>query len=251
MSSVAGPYVRERTAISHSCRSHPRAALSSHEHLAPRRARDRRTRGSRQESVPAAARPRRACGRCGLPAIHSYPNPRIEIGPADGVFIANDKWVTYRRLADAGVAVPRSVLPSHLNERVGQSLGDMVVVKPRVSRGGRDVSLRRGPASRSSDDSMIVQEFVPGTEYAPNLYLSSESEVVVVLEKTELTHGDFGIAKQVHRLDVCQDLTSLPWLFGPLGRWDSPVRWTWKIRRRADGVPVVLGINARFGAYSA
>lgn len=176
---------------------------------------------------------------------------RIEVGPAAGVSIANDKWLTYLRLAEAGVEVPRSVLPGDLDDEVARWLGDTVVAKPRVGRGGRDVSVHRGPPPGGLDDAVIVQEFVPGTEYAPNLYLGAERAVAVVLEKTALAHGTVGNAVEVRRLDAEQapDVTDVALraarALGLTGAVDLD------IRRRADGVPVVLEVNARCGANSA
>jgi len=127
---------------------------------------------------------------------HTNPTLRIEIGPSDGVCTANDKWLTYLRLAEAGVAVPRSLLPSWLDERAGHWLGDPVV-RPRVSRGGRDVRLHSASAASRFHDGMIVQEFIPGTEYDANLYLSRTGDVAVVLERMEPTYRRLGSTEQV------------------------------------------------------
>lgn len=186
-----------------------------------------------------------------LAATRTGTGPRIEVGPAGGVFTANDKWLTHQTLGRVGVEVPRSALPYGIDAEVAKWLGDTVVVKPRIGRGGRDVSVHSRAPLESLDDSMIVQEFIPGTEYAPNLYLSPGQDVVVVLEKTALAHGIVGNAVAVRRLEADQapDVADLALRAARALGLTGPVDMD--IRRRANGVPVVLEINARFGANSA
>jgi predicted ATP-grasp superfamily ATP-dependent carboligase len=124
--------------------------------------------------------------------------------------------------------------------------------KPRVSRGGRGVVVYEGDNRDEIlllDDHSIIQEFVPGTEYAPNLYCHANGEVtVVVLEKTALAQGRVGNAVSVQRVeapDVAAVAVATVQLLGLLGPVDID------IRRRADGTPVVLEVNARLGANSA
>ena len=108
-------------------------------------------------------------------------------------------------------------------------------------------------AVRAQREYLLWQEFAPGEEYAPNLYLAAEpaDDVVVVLCKTELKHGRHGNAVGVERVDGCAHADAgavalrAARAIGLRGPVDVDVR------RRADGVPVVLEINARFGANSA
>ena len=67
----------------------------------------------------------------------------------------------------------------------------------------------------------------------------------IVLEKTELKQGLVGNAKTVRRIDdpdVANTAFSAARAVGLSGPLDID------IRRRIDGLPVVLEINARFGA---
>jgi carbamoyl-phosphate synthase large subunit len=101
-----------------------------------------------------------------------------------------------------------------------------------------------------NDDSRIVQEFLPGQEYVVNLYLARlpENDVVQVFEKTELRDGETGNAVSVraaHVPDVAVLARTAAAAIGLTGPADVD------IRRRADGRPAVLEINARFGAHSA
>ncbi|HTX90020.1 MAG TPA: ATP-grasp domain-containing protein [Anaerolineales bacterium] len=173
------------------------------------------------------------------------------VSPREGILTADDKYLTARKLAGGGVNVPRFALPSqvHSARELAEKIGWPCISKPRVGRGGRGVSLHLKedwPAISGLNDHFILQEFADGTDYAPNVSLDRDGKaLVVVLEKTELKDGIVGNAKSVKRVDapdVC-DLAAqaarIAGLFGPLDI---------DIRRRADGVPVVLEINARFGA---
>jgi carbamoylphosphate synthase large subunit len=178
---------------------------------------------------------------------------QIVIAPSAGVRVANDKWLTCRCMAAGGIPVPRFALPSHLGPArdIARVLGVPYVSKPRVGRGGRGVAVHHDSASgvRAFDDSTILQEYIPGPEYAPNLYLASdpEDDVVVVLEKTALAQGNIGNARAVRRVaddDVARVARNAARAAGLTGPVDVDVR------RRADGTPVILEINARFGANS-
>jgi len=97
------------------------------------------------------------------------------------------------------------------------------------------------------DDRYILQEFIPGTDYAPNVYIGKKS-VIVVLEKTRLKEGIVGNAAEVKRVnapDVADIAISAAKAMSLTGPMDID------IRRRNDHNPVVLEINARFGANIA
>ena len=117
------------------------------------------------------------------------------------VEIANDKYLTSLTLDQAGVRVPRFALPSqvHSPEEVAQRLGWPCVSKPRVGRGGREVTVRYEQdwqAITRLGDGYILQEFAAGTDFAPNVFIGEDGQhCVVVLEKTELKEGLVGNAK--------------------------------------------------------
>jgi len=175
----------------------------------------------------------------------------VLVSSAEAVRIANDKYLTACVLSENGVSVPRFTLPSqvHSPREVAQKIGWPCISKPRVGRGGREVTWhpeQDWPTISALGDGYILQEFATGTDFAPNVYLGRDGKAsVVVLEKTELKEGIVGNAKSVRRVDD-PDVAELAaaaaravGLFGPLDI---------DIRRRNDGVPVVLEINARFGA---
>lgn len=200
-------------------------------------------------------------------------------GPAA---LAADKLLTMLALDRAGVPVPRYALPTNF-ESVDEALAwahGPVVIKPRVSRGGRGVRLVESAADLSApgdpgdltgpagptvwtalDASWIVQTFAEGTEYCPQLFRSAASAgtagvdgtgttTTVVLEKTVLKQGRVGNAAAVVRPatgslpdieDVARRAVAALGLTGPADL---------DIRRDATGAPLVLEVNGRFGANS-
>jgi carbamoylphosphate synthase large subunit len=179
---------------------------------------------------------------------HKFP---VLVSPAEGIRTANDKYLTACVLSSHGISVPRFALPSqvHSLEDVAGIVGWPCISKPRIGRGGRDVTWhpeQDWPIISALDDRYILQEFAVGTDFAPNVYLARNGQaVVIVLEKTELKEGIVGNAKQVKRVDapdVAELAAAAARAMGLLGPLDID------IRRRSDGIPVVLEINARFGA---
>ena len=173
------------------------------------------------------------------------------LAPAEAVKIANDKYLTASTLAAKGVSVPRFTLPSqvHSAEEVDRKIGWPCISKPRVGRGGREVAVHSEqdwPTINLLDDQYILQEFAGGVDYAPNVYLGKDGKAtVVVIEKTELKEGIVGNALSVKRVespDVAELAVAAARAIGLTGPADID------IRRRKDGIPVVLEINARFGA---
>jgi carbamoylphosphate synthase large subunit len=167
------------------------------------------------------------------------------------VEIANDKYLTSLALEQAGVRVPRFALPSqvHSPEEVAKRLGWPCVSKPRVGRGGREVTIRYEQdwqAITRLGDGYILQEFAAGTDFAPNVFIGEAGEqCVVVLEKTELKEVLVGNAQQVKRADA-PEIAELAVAAARAAGLRGPLDID--IRRRTDGLPVVLEINARFGA---
>ena len=173
------------------------------------------------------------------------------ISSAKAVETANDKYLTSLALSNANVSVPRYCLPSQLYspDDLAGRIGWPCISKPRVGRGGREVLLHDEDdwlAILTLGDNYILQEFADGTDYAPNVYVSPDGQsTVIVLEKTELKEGKVGNAKSVRRAqdeDVAELAKAAAQAVGLVGPLDID------IRRKSDGRPVVLEINARFGA---
>ncbi len=95
-----------------------------------------------------------------------------------------------------------------------------------------------------------ASEFAPGDEFCPNLFIANdpEQDVAVVLRKTGLKSGRHGNATGVERVQepgIAELALGAARTLGLTGPVDID------IRLRNDGTPLVLEINARFGANSA
>jgi carbamoylphosphate synthase large subunit len=164
--------------------------------------------------------------------------------------ICHDKWHTTMRLASAGVPVPRSTLTAPTNSWPSR-LGNVVLSKPRVGRGGRGVVIHERPGIPPSCREVIWQEYLGGTEYDVVMLLHPDGPHQVlcmqVLEKVELREGRTGNALQVRAVEaedvavVALDAARALSLSGPLDI---------DVRRDQRGLPHVLEINARVGAHS-
>ena len=180
-----------------------------------------------------------------------YSHIPVLVSAPNAIEIADDKYLTAVALSNAGVAVPHFLLPSQIHSRqdIASQIGWPCISKPRVGRGGREVTLRYEADYEqiiALGDSYILQEFAAGTDYAPNVYCGPDGQhLEIVLEKTELKQGLVGNAKTVRRIDdplVASTAFAAACAVGLSGPLDID------IRRKMDGIPVVLEINARFGA---
>src|SRR5512138_564516 len=175
----------------------------------------------------------------------------VAIGPAMGVAVAGDKLHTAEACARMGIPVPRTLRAGTPRAEVVATLGLPVLSKPRVGRGGRGVRVHRTEAEvlAAPGGDVVWQEFVPGEEFDVTLYLEPSGELAagVVLRKTALKEGDVGNAAAVERceapdvLEVAVRAARGLELWGPLDV---------DVRRRRDGTPVLLEVNARLGAHS-
>lgn len=171
---------------------------------------------------------------------------QLLISDAGPIGIAADKWLTADYLQRQHVAVPRTY---RLDD---QPCAFPVVVKPRVSRGGRGVEVIESAEqfAQITDPALLIQEFAPGEEFCPQLFISpSTGEIeVVVLHKTALKEGRVGNASSVERVHepvvevLARNVARTMQLQGPV---DMDIRYT------QDSEPVLLEVNARFGANSA
>jgi len=175
----------------------------------------------------------------------------VLVSSLDAIEIADDKYLTAVALSKAGVPVPHYLLPSqvHSVQDITDQIGWPCISKPRIGRGGREVTLRYKNDYEqiiALGDNYILQEFAGGTDYAPNVFFGADGQhLEIVLEKTELKQGLVGNAKTVRRIDdpdVAGTAFAAARAVGLSGPLDID------IRRKIDGLPVVLEINARFGA---
>lgn len=174
----------------------------------------------------------------------------IAVASFSAVHVANDKYLTSQYLSAAGVAVPRYALPSQVDSpaSLSKKVGWPCLSKPRVGHGGQGVVVHTEadwPLLQQMDDSRILQEFIPGADYAPELYLGRKGQsVVTVFEKNLIVEGFVGNVMDARPM-VVQDVAGLAVSAGRALGFLGPLDVD--IRRRAEGEPVVLEIDAHLG----
>ncbi|WP_461636361.1 ATP-grasp domain-containing protein [Glutamicibacter soli] len=180
----------------------------------------------------------------------------VMIGSPEAVSTAHDKWLTMQVLAAAGVPVPRSALPSSFEnlDVAFEALGRPLIVKPRVARGGRGVGVVGNHSDldfSALDDSWVLQEFASGEEFAPMVFNGNgENDLAVVVRKTELKQGVVGNAVSTERVAANEAVDVQQIALDAVRAVGLEYQADLDIRRLANGQPVVLEINARFGANS-
>lgn len=172
----------------------------------------------------------------------------VVIGAPDAVACAHDKYLTMQRLQQAGVATPEFALPSEFPniEAALLHFGNVFALKPRIGRGGRGFQVITQPSDLNwaeIDDSVILQAFAPGTEYAPMVFIpqNTQDSKVAVVQKEK--HGTVRIPNKAVP-DVAELAHNTAKAMGLVGPIDIDVRIN------TSGVPTVLEVNARFGANS-
>ncbi len=183
-----------------------------------------------------------------LPILARANLARVVVASPRAVDIANDKWLTTQCLAQAEVAVPRTIRAEDANGDLLADLGTPVLSKPRIARGGRGVRLHHCHNDAPTAPGLVISEFIPGAEYCAQVLRLAGRTRVVVLRKLSLREGLIGTAEKVVRVcdpDIAQLAYQACVAIGICGPADLD------IRRRDDGTPVVLEVNARFGSQSA
>jgi carbamoylphosphate synthase large subunit len=172
----------------------------------------------------------------------------VFISQPDAVDTAHDKLRTMRFFEHTDVGVPRTFDESTPREFVLQALGTPCLAKPCIGRGGRGVVVYRsdGELLAEKRSGLLYQEFVPGEEYDLNLFVANDGTVEssAVLRKTLLKQGVVGNAESVVRDDQ-RDVDDLGRRAAARLGLSGPVDMD--IRRRVDGTPLLLEINARVG----
>lgn len=183
---------------------------------------------------------------------------RVVVAGARASALAADKLLTMWTLERAGVAVPAYAAASDLpdTEAALALTGGTAVVKPRVSRGGRGVTVVERAADLdwgATDASWLVQAFVGGPEYAPQVYRSpvTGTSTVVVLAKTVLKEGRVGNAAAAERVPDGTQPEVAALAVAAVEALDLVGPVDMDVRLDESGRPFVLEVNGRFGALSA
>ncbi len=164
-------------------------------------------------------------------------------------FIATclDKYVLMRRLAEAGLPVPKTALAAEWTDAPEAP----VVVKPRSGRGSRGVSVCTSPEelggllteSGYASEDLIVQERVPGQEFTVSVVVWRDGGVQAVVPKeVVLKRGvtKFAVTRRNRRvIEVCRAVQEELRADGPFNV---------QLSLDAAGEPRIFEINPRFSS---
>lgn len=163
------------------------------------------------------------------------------------VAVCLDKFALMRRLAAAGLPVPRTALAA-------QWSGDPrppLVVKPRTGRGSRGVTLsasaeelnRLLATGAGAGDRLVVQERIPGPEYTVSVVVWRDGEVQAVVPKEVILKQGvtrFAVTRRHERIaEVCRAVQREL-------RADGPFNVQLALDDR--GEPRIFEINPRFSS---
>lgn len=174
------------------------------------------------------------------------------VAPRPGVVeAALDKYRTYVRLRDAGRSVPETWLASDLPPVEAHSFP--LLVKPRRGRGSRGVRRVDDPdeltgaleASDADPESLLVQEFVEGTEYTTSVVATRDGRLLGVVPKVALEKDGSTVTGVTRRSrPVLAECRSLFETLQP----DGPMNVQQIVGE--DGTPYTIEINPRFSSTS-
>jgi carbamoyl-phosphate synthase large subunit len=153
-----------------------------------------------------------------------------------------DKWALHQRCAGS-VRVPDTVLVDQTFDAAGPELP--AIVKPRSGSGGPGVRLiqtRPELGTLPRDGTLIVQRYLPGTQYSLDVLADAQRRVLAVVPRLRLK-VDSGIAvtgRTLHDLRLELIGRQVAELIGLIGVANVQV----KADRR--GTPALLEVNPRF-----
>jgi carbamoyl-phosphate synthase large subunit len=174
---------------------------------------------------------------------------RDELAPAalaapslDTLELALDKFVLAERCAPL-LRVPETTL---LNaEGVARDWTFPVIIKPRQGAGSRGVHLiqsREDLVAVGTDESIIIQEHLPGDEYSVDVIAGSDGNVIAAVPRTR-TRVDSGVSiagQTVHSAELESTAAAVARAIGLVGVANVQLRYD------SAGVPALLEVNPRF-----
>lgn len=181
-----------------------------------------------------------------LPSDIPVVAPRLEV-----VDVALDKYRTFTHLENTGHAVPRTWLASD-HDAVDPSAFPLLV-KPRRGRGSRGIervenaeALSAHLATRDDDpDSLLLQEFITGTEYTTSVVATRDDRLLSVVPKEAVRKEGSTVTGVTRRCPAVRaSCESIHETFTPKG----PINVQQIVDD--DGVPYTIEINPRFSSTS-
>lgn len=174
---------------------------------------------------------------------------RDELAPAalaapslETLELALDKFVLAERCAPL-LRVPETTL---LNaEGVARDWTFPVIIKPRQGAGSRGVHLiqsREDLVAAGTDESIIIQEHLPGDEYSVDVIAGADGNVIAAVPRTR-TRVDSGVSiagQTVHSAELESTAAAVAQAIGLVGVANVQLRYD------SAGVPALLEVNPRF-----
>lgn len=174
---------------------------------------------------------------------------RDELAPAalaapslETLEIALDKFVLAERCTPL-LRVPETAL---LNaEGVAREWTFPVIIKPRQGAGSRGVHLiqsREDLVAVGTDESIIIQEHLPGDEYSVDVIAGADGNVIAAVPRTR-TRVDSGVSiagQTVHSDELESTAAAVAQAIGLVGVANVQLRYD------SAGVPALLEVNPRF-----
>ncbi|WP_410767570.1 ATP-grasp domain-containing protein [Haloferax sp. DFSO60] len=180
----------------------------------------------------------------------------IPYPPHDRLMIGFDKWDSYQAACDAGIPVPKSVLPDDIDfEAVESEIGYPVVLKPRQSHSRHgfvvchsQAELETAYRNRNRElGSYLIQEYIPsdGEMGVYTLYDWSSNLVGLTVQRRLRTNPpEGGISTLRETIDHPVAVQYADKLLRSID-WTCAAMVEYRIDSR-DGVPKMLEINPRF-----
>ncbi len=159
--------------------------------------------------------------------------------------ICLDKWALVTRCAPL-VRVPASVvLDGSLDAAALDAIGWPMIAKPRRGAGGRGIALiadRAQLAGQPQDGSMLLQEYLPGTEYSIDVLARPDGHIVAAVPRTrDKVDSGIAVAGRTVRDPALEEFgRAVAHAIGTTGVVNV------QVRRAVDGTPALLEVNARF-----
>jgi carbamoyl-phosphate synthase large subunit len=153
-----------------------------------------------------------------------------------------DKWELARRCTPL-LRVPVTRLLN--DEGIALKWSFPVIVKPRRGAGSRGVRLVPDAAALAAigpDESLIIQEHLPGDEYSVDVFAGPDGSVVAAVPRTR-TRVDSGVSiagRTVHDEALESTAAAVARAIGLRGVANV------QLRRDTEGVPALLEVNPRF-----
>jgi len=156
--------------------------------------------------------------------------------------LALDKFVLAERCAPL-LRVPETTLLNAAGVALDWTFP--VIIKPRQGAGSRGVRLiqsREELEAAGIDESIIIQEHLPGDEYSVDVIAGTDGEVIAAVPRTR-TRVDSGVSiagQTVHSAELESTAAAVAKAIGLVGVANVQLRYD------SAGVPALLEVNPRF-----